>query len=209
MSPRIRNWMADDHPLASKFEGPECFSNLDLEICDLEILEAKMAMPYITEYKAKCFGDETSTLMFLITNGRLGHSDKHIDDDDDFVNPQPTWKGTSVGGDLPDREHKSTDKINPHTFDSKGQPSNNARNVEKNVDSKGKAKVDSMGKLELPYSLELPSFDLDLGFKQPSQLEAMKPKEVQVYVDSVLYNVLKKMESIEKEVSNNTIVFVE
>ncbi|CAA2967017.1 Hypothetical predicted protein [Olea europaea subsp. europaea] len=32
-----------------------------------------------------------STPMLLITDGRLGHSDVHIDDDD-FVDPAPSWK---------------------------------------------------------------------------------------------------------------------
>ncbi|CAA2966003.1 Hypothetical predicted protein [Olea europaea subsp. europaea] len=62
--------------------------------------------------------------MLLITDGRLGHSDVHIDDDD-FVDPQPRWKGTSVDGDLLSRERKSADTTDPHIPDSNGQLSNN------------------------------------------------------------------------------------
>ncbi|CAA2977517.1 Hypothetical predicted protein [Olea europaea subsp. europaea] len=109
------------------------------------------------------------------------------------------WKGPSVDGDSISRKRKSTDTTDPHTLDSEGQPSNNATNVEKSVDSKGKGKVDSMGEVEFPCSLEHPSFNLGLGFTQPSQLEAMTSKEAQVHVDSIISNVLKEMESPEQE----------
>ncbi|CAA2985657.1 Hypothetical predicted protein [Olea europaea subsp. europaea] len=41
-----------------------------------------------TSTKLSASGMKQSTLMLLITNGRLGHSDVHIDDDD-FVDPLP------------------------------------------------------------------------------------------------------------------------
>ncbi|CAA3018435.1 Hypothetical predicted protein, partial [Olea europaea subsp. europaea] len=51
-----------------------------------------------------------STLMLLINDGRLGHPDVHIDDDD-FVDPPPRWNGTSVDRDFPSRERKSTTQL--------------------------------------------------------------------------------------------------
>ncbi|CAA2972011.1 sentrin-specific protease 1-like [Olea europaea subsp. europaea] len=37
------NWMAYEQPSAAKLEGPDCFSNPKIEICDLEPLESEMA----------------------------------------------------------------------------------------------------------------------------------------------------------------------
>ncbi|CAA3016947.1 Hypothetical predicted protein [Olea europaea subsp. europaea] len=162
--------------------------------------------------------------MLLITDGRLGDSNVHIDDDD-FVDPSPRWNGTSIDRDSPSGECKLADTTDWRTSDSEDQLSNNAScssfiyhvtspfsvmifrshkytqatNVEKIVDSKGKGKVESMGAVEFPCSLELPYFDLDLGFTQPSQFDTMTSKEVQMQVNSVISNVLKETESNEQE----------
>ncbi|CAA2999646.1 Hypothetical predicted protein, partial [Olea europaea subsp. europaea] len=62
-------------------------------------------------------GMKQSTPMLLITDGRLGHSDLPIDDDD-FVDAPPSWKGTSIHEDSPTGEFKSDD-----TTDSEDMPS--------------------------------------------------------------------------------------
>ncbi|CAA2969884.1 Hypothetical predicted protein [Olea europaea subsp. europaea] len=67
-----------------------------------------------------------STPMLLITDGRLGHSDLPIDDDD-FVDAPPSWKGTSIHEDSPSGEHKSDD-----TTDSEDMPSKDVVNELKN-----------------------------------------------------------------------------
>ncbi|CAA2959550.1 Hypothetical predicted protein [Olea europaea subsp. europaea] len=74
-----------------------------------------------------------------------------------------------------------------------------AANVGKSVDSKGKAKVDSVCAVEFPCSIEPPSFDLSFGFTQPSQFVIKTSKEVELQVDSVISNVLKETECIEQE----------
>ncbi|CAA2995615.1 sentrin-specific protease 1-like [Olea europaea subsp. europaea] len=71
--------------------------------------------------------------------------------------------------------------------------------VEQSVDSKGKAKVDSVCVVEFPCSIEPPSFDLGLGFTQPSQIVAKTSKEVEVQVESVISDFLKDTECIEQE----------
>ncbi|CAA3022417.1 Hypothetical predicted protein [Olea europaea subsp. europaea] len=58
-----------------------------------------------------------STPMLLITDGRLGHSDLPVDDDD-FVDAPPSWKGTSIHEDSPTGEFKSDG-----TTDSEDMPS--------------------------------------------------------------------------------------
>ncbi|CAA3026557.1 Hypothetical predicted protein [Olea europaea subsp. europaea] len=74
-----------------------------------------------------------------------------------------------------------------------------AAKVEQSVDSKGKAKVDSVCAVEFPCSIEPPSFDLDLGFTKPSQIVAKTSKEVEVQVKSVISDVLKDTECFEQE----------
>ncbi|CAA2993000.1 Hypothetical predicted protein [Olea europaea subsp. europaea] len=74
-----------------------------------------------------------------------------------------------------------------------------AAKVEKSVDSKGKAKVDSACSVEFPRSIEPPSFDLDLGFTQPSLFVAKTSKEVEVQVDSIISTVSKETECIEQD----------
>ncbi|CAA2993653.1 Hypothetical predicted protein [Olea europaea subsp. europaea] len=78
-----------------------------------------------------------------------------------------------------------------------------AAKVKKKCYSKGKAKIDSVCAVEFPCFIEPPSFDLGLGFTQPSQFVAKTSKEVEVQVDSVISNVLKDAECIEQEVMKN------
>ncbi|CAA2985858.1 Hypothetical predicted protein [Olea europaea subsp. europaea] len=251
-----------------------------------------------TNTKPSNSGMKQSTAMLLITDGRLGHSDLPIDDDD-FVDALRSWKGTSIHEDSPSREHKSDDTTNSEDMLSKdvvnelrnyfkGQisglqsenwllskrlqamqsqvsslksdqqrklklfvrmqgeirtdmldikahiqcvsdsmttlisssmeeimkkfrenlgpetivgsgPTCEAAKVEKSVDSKGKANVDSACVVEFPCSIRPPSFDLGLGFTQPSQIDAKTSKEVKVQVESVISNVLKDAECIEQE----------
>ncbi|CAA2972054.1 Hypothetical predicted protein [Olea europaea subsp. europaea] len=77
--------------------------------------------------------------------------------------------------------------------------SDSAAKVERSVDSKGKAKVNSMCAVEFPCSIELPSFDLGLGFTQPSQIVAKTSKEVEVQVESVISDILKDTECFQQE----------
>ncbi|CAA2971131.1 Hypothetical predicted protein [Olea europaea subsp. europaea] len=195
-----------------------------------------------------------STPMLLITDGRLGHSDLPIDDDD-FVEAPSSWKGTSIHEDSPSGERKSEDTTDsddmpskdvsslksdqqkklkllvrmqgeirtdmldikshtqcmsdsvttlisssmeeimkkfrensgPETVGGSG-PTSEAAKVEQSVDSKGKAKVDFECAVEFPFSIEPPSFDLGLGFTQPSQFVVKTSKEVEVQVDSIISN---------------------
>ncbi|CAA2954705.1 Hypothetical predicted protein [Olea europaea subsp. europaea] len=243
-------------------------------------------------------GMKQSTPMLLITDGRLGHSDLPIDDDD-FVDAPPSWKGTSIHEDSPSGEFKSDDTTDSEDMPSKdvvdelknyfkGQISNlksenrllskqlksmqsqvsslksdqqrklkllvrmqgeirtdmldikahmqcmsdsvttlisssmeeimkkfrenagpeivvgfgptcEVAKVERSVDSKGKAKVDSVYAVEFPCSIEPPSFDLGLGFTQPSQIVAKTSKEVEVQVESVIVDVLKDTECFQQE----------
>ncbi|CAA3016946.1 Hypothetical predicted protein [Olea europaea subsp. europaea] len=136
--------------------------------------------------------------MLLITDGRLGYFDLPVDDDD-FVDAPPNWKVTSIHEDSPSGERKSDD-----TTDSEDMPSKDAAKVEKSVDSKGKAKVDSTCAIEFPCFIEPPFFDLGLGFTQPSQFVAKTSKEVEVQVESVISNVLKDTECIEQEAARSS-----
>ncbi|CAA2944050.1 Hypothetical predicted protein [Olea europaea subsp. europaea] len=218
-----------------------------------------------TSTKSSNSGMKQSTPMLLITDGRLGHSDLPIDDND-FVDAPPSWKGTSIHEDSPSGERKSDDTTNsdnmpskdvsslksdqqkkskllvrmqgeihtdmldikshmqcmsdsvttlisssmeeimkkfrensgPETIGGSG-PTSEAAKVEKSVDSKDKTKVDSACAVEFPCSIEPSSFDLGLGFTQPSQFVAKTSKEVEVQVESVISNVLKDTECIEHE----------
>ncbi|CAA3021920.1 Hypothetical predicted protein [Olea europaea subsp. europaea] len=174
-----------------------------------------------TSTKPSNSGMKQFTPMLLITDGRLGHSNLPIDDDD-FVDVPPNWKGTSIHEDFSSGELKSDDTIDSEDMPSKdvveelrnyfkGQISNlqsenrllskqiQAAKVEKSVNSKGKAKVDSACAVEFSCSVEPLSFDLGLGFTQPSQFVAKTSKEVEVQVDLVISNVLKDTECIEQD----------
>ncbi|CAA2974649.1 Probable protein phosphatase 2C 72 [Olea europaea subsp. europaea] len=63
-------------------------------------------------------GMKQSTPMLLIIDGRLGHSDVRINNDD-FVDLSPSWKGTSIRGDSPSKECKSDDTTNSKDQSSK------------------------------------------------------------------------------------------
>ncbi|CAA2999999.1 Hypothetical predicted protein [Olea europaea subsp. europaea] len=263
-------------------------------------------------------GMKQSTPMLLITDGRLGHSNLPIDDDD-FVDAPPSWKGTSIHEDSPTGEFKSDDTTDSDDMPSKDVSSSNfiyhvtspfghikiqvvdglknyfkgqisdlksenrllskqlnsmqsqvsslksdqqrklnllvrmqgeirtdmldikahmqcmsdsvttlistsmeeimkkfrknagpeivvgsgptceAAKVERSVDSKGKAKVDSVCAVEFSCSIEPPSFDLGLGFTQPSQIVAKASKEVDRQVESVIADVLKDTECFQQE----------
>ncbi|CAA3011718.1 Hypothetical predicted protein [Olea europaea subsp. europaea] len=237
-----------------------------------------------TSIKPSNPGMKQSTPMLLITDGRLGHSDLPIDDDD-FVDAPPSWNETSIHEYSPSGEFKSDDTTDSEDMPSKdvvdelknyfkGQISDlksenrllskqlksmqsqvsslksdqqrklkllvrmqgeirtdmldikahiqcmsdsvttlisssmeeimkkfreNAAKVERSVDSKGKAKVDSVCAVEFPCSIEPPSFDLGLGFTQPSQIVAKISKEVEVQVESVIADVLKDTECFQQE----------
>ncbi|CAA3028004.1 Hypothetical predicted protein [Olea europaea subsp. europaea] len=181
-----------------------------------------------TSTKPSNSGMKQSTPMLLITDGQLGHFDLPIDYDD-FVDAPPSWKGTSIREDSPSRERKSDDTTDSEDMPSKdvvdelrnyfkGQISDlqsenrllskqlqamqsQAAKVEQSVDSKGKAKVDSVCVVEFPCFIKPPSFDLDLGFTPPSQIVAKTSKEVEVQVESVISNVLKDTECIEQDYS--------
>ncbi|CAA2953431.1 Hypothetical predicted protein [Olea europaea subsp. europaea] len=49
--------------------------------------------------------EKTFTSLFMITDGRLGHSDVPLDDgDDDFVDTPPRWQGTTFNANSPNME---------------------------------------------------------------------------------------------------------
>lgn len=72
--------------------------------------------------------------------------------------------------------------------------------VEKTVDVKGKSKMDPADAF-FPSGLEAPSFDLGIGYTQPTQPEIIKDSDVQAHVDSIISNVLKETESAANEAS--------
>ncbi|CAA2978209.1 Hypothetical predicted protein [Olea europaea subsp. europaea] len=53
------------------------------------------------------------------------------------------------------------------------------------IDSKGKGKMETEVDVELPYSLQPPSFDLGVCFTQPIPIELTKSKKMETYVASV------------------------
>ncbi|CAA2985605.1 Hypothetical predicted protein [Olea europaea subsp. europaea] len=124
--PRIINWMADEQPSTAKLEGPNCFSNPKIVICDLEPLESEMAMPYMngvqynkpiqltssTESRRRTKRRMERTVEDVGTSGKsvplvLPLMDSNIgqahssDDDDDFVAPPPRWQDPSARGKSP------------------------------------------------------------------------------------------------------------
>ncbi|CAA2982721.1 Hypothetical predicted protein [Olea europaea subsp. europaea] len=184
-------------------------------------------------------GMKQSTPMLLITDGRLGHSDLPIDDDD-IVDAPPSWKGTSIHEDSPTGEFKSD-----YTTDSEDMPSKDVVDELKNYfkgqisdlksenrllskqlksmqsqvsslksDQRRKLKllvrmqseictdmldIKAHMQFEFPCSIEPPSFDLGLGFTQPSQIVAKTSKEVEVQLELVIADVLKDTECFQQE----------
>ncbi|CAA3007565.1 Hypothetical predicted protein [Olea europaea subsp. europaea] len=149
-----------------------------------------------TSTKPSNSGIKQSTPLLLITDGRLGHSDLPIDDDD-FVDTPPSWKGTSIYEDSPSGEFKSDD-----TTDSEDMPSKDvsSSNFIYHVTSPfGHIKIQVTGFVEFSCSIEPPSFDLGLGFTQPSKIVAKTSKEVEVQVELVISDVLKDTECFQQE----------
>ncbi|CAA3031282.1 Hypothetical predicted protein [Olea europaea subsp. europaea] len=123
---RIVNWMADKQPSTAKLEGPDCFSNHKIVICDLEPSESEMAMPYMngvqynkliqptssTESRRKTKRRTKRSVEDVGTSGKsvpsvLPLMDSNIgqahssDDDDDFVAPPPRRQEPSARGKSP------------------------------------------------------------------------------------------------------------
>ncbi|CAA2969461.1 Hypothetical predicted protein [Olea europaea subsp. europaea] len=112
--PHIVNWMADEQLSTAKLEGPDCFSNPKIVICDLEPLESEMAMPYMngfqynkpiqptTERTVEDVGTSRklvpSVLSLMDSNIGQAHSS---DDNDDFVAPPPRRQEPSARGKSP------------------------------------------------------------------------------------------------------------
>ncbi|CAA2983042.1 Hypothetical predicted protein [Olea europaea subsp. europaea] len=148
-----------------------------LEMCDLEPPPVEMTMPYMTEmWYEKPVPPNRS------------HGEKRKDTVMRTLTMMTLLTHHPVG-----RGHKSMKILQVGS----------AAKVEKSFDSKGQAKVDSACTVEFLCSIEPPSFDLGLGFTQPSQFVAKKSKEVEVQVDSVISNVLKETTCIEQEASKN------
>ncbi|CAA2935059.1 Hypothetical predicted protein [Olea europaea subsp. europaea] len=137
MHPRIKNWIADEKPSAAKLEGLDCFSNPNIEICDLEPSKTEMAMSYMNGvlYKkpvqSKFSPDsrrdksriersvdragtsgKSGPSVLLLTDSSVRHARVPDNDDDDFVDPPPIWQETSPLGksssqDYPSAAHHS------------------------------------------------------------------------------------------------------
>ncbi|CAA3012200.1 Hypothetical predicted protein [Olea europaea subsp. europaea] len=118
--------MADEQPSTAKLEGPDCFSNPKIMICDLEPLESEMAMPYMngvqynkpiqptssTESRRRTKRMTERTVEDVGTSGKsvplvLPLMDSNIgqvhssDDHDDFVAPPPRRQKPSARGKSP------------------------------------------------------------------------------------------------------------
>ncbi|CAA2984052.1 sentrin-specific protease 1-like [Olea europaea subsp. europaea] len=142
--PRIVNWMADEQPSTAKLEGPDCFSNPKIVICDLEPLESKMAMPYMNRVQYnKSIQPTSSTESRRRTKRRTEKSVEDVDtseksvpsvlplmdnnigqahssdDDDDFVAPpprrqEPSARGKSPVVEGPTAAHRSQEEPQSH-----------------------------------------------------------------------------------------------
>ncbi|CAA2953432.1 Hypothetical predicted protein [Olea europaea subsp. europaea] len=78
------------------------------------------------------------------------------------------------------------------------EPLDKVGDAEITVDSKDKGKMETDVDVEFSYSLQPPSFDLGVCSMQPIPTEPTKLKKVEMYVASVVYDVLKDTESVEK-----------
>ncbi|CAA2989103.1 sentrin-specific protease 1-like [Olea europaea subsp. europaea] len=123
---RIVNRMADEKPSTAKLEGPDCFSNPKIVICDLEPLESEMAMSYMngvqynkpiqpmssiesqrrtkrrTERSVEDVGTSGKSVpsVLPLMNSNIGQAHSS-DDDDDFVVPPPRRQEPSACGKSP------------------------------------------------------------------------------------------------------------
>jgi hypothetical protein len=121
-----------------------------MQICDLDPSETEMAMPYMSEVlyhkptqpkisraekrkggmrNKSAHRTDTSSMpgsaavkpLLMITDGRVGHADFEVDDDD-FVDSPPRWHGTPSHGKSPIGDGPSGVASNPHTPYSAGTP---------------------------------------------------------------------------------------
>ncbi|CAA2987007.1 Hypothetical predicted protein [Olea europaea subsp. europaea] len=129
MYPRIKNWIADEQPSAIELEGLDCFSNPNIEICDLEPLEIEMAMSYMNgvqykkpvqpkfspdshRYKSRIkrsvdragTSGKSSPSVLLLTDSSVRQARVPNNDDDNFVDPPPIWQETSPIGKSPTQD---------------------------------------------------------------------------------------------------------
>ncbi|CAA2980398.1 Hypothetical predicted protein [Olea europaea subsp. europaea] len=83
---------------------------------------------------------KTTTPLLAITNGRVGHSDVHIDDDD-FVETPPRWHSPTFHSNSPIRKGQSTDASTWHMPQSTGPQSNDAIHIGKTGELKAEQSV--------------------------------------------------------------------
>ncbi|CAA2987590.1 sentrin-specific protease 1-like [Olea europaea subsp. europaea] len=89
---RSVNWMTNEQSSAVKLEGPDCFSNPKIEICDLERWKVKWTERTI-EDAGTSEKSVSSVLQLMDSSIRQAHSS---DDDDNFVAPTPRWSELSA-----------------------------------------------------------------------------------------------------------------
>jgi hypothetical protein len=75
------------------------------------------------------------------------------------------------------------------------------KQVEPNINRKGKGKMDQSDDPGLPYFPQLPSFDLGVGSTQPDVLHS---QEIQKHVDSVIFEVVTATKNVDSEVFTKT-----
>ncbi|CAA3012895.1 Hypothetical predicted protein [Olea europaea subsp. europaea] len=78
------------------------------------------------------------------------------------------------------------------------EPLDKVEDAEITVDSKGNGNMETNVDIEFPYSLQPPSFDLGVCFAQPTPTEPTKLKKVEMYVASVVHDVLKDTKSTKR-----------
>ncbi|CAA2955438.1 Hypothetical predicted protein [Olea europaea subsp. europaea] len=124
--------MADEQPSTVKLEGPDCFSNPKIVICDLEPLESEMVMPYMngvqynkpiqsmssiesqrrTKRRTERSVEDASTSrksvpsVLPLMDSNIGQA-YSSDDDDDFVALPPRQQESSARGKSPVVEGKT------------------------------------------------------------------------------------------------------
>ncbi|CAA2998072.1 Hypothetical predicted protein [Olea europaea subsp. europaea] len=107
--PRIMNWMVDEQPFATKLEGADCFTNVDIVIYGVEPSETEMAMPYMNNVqyqkpiqpdllseshmkkrtkKSASNASASGKSVILLMGSSVGQPNVS-NDDDDFVDPPP------------------------------------------------------------------------------------------------------------------------